>query len=563
MTVTGEPVDADRQRLHELGYAQELRRGLGTFSNFAISFSIISVLAGAITTFWLGMYAGGPLVITVGWIIVGLFALTVGAAMGEICSAYPTAGGLYFWSARLAKRNGPRWAWWTGWFNLIGQIGVIASVDFALANFILLSINSFSSGDELIAINRWSVFITYLIVLAVHGLLNTFGVNLVKVLSDVSVWWHVVGVAVIVVVLFAFSEPGNLGMGSLFEFRNGTGWDFPGAGIYVFMVGLLLAQYTITGFDASAHVSEETHDAATAAPKAIVRAIYISAIAALLLNVAMVQALPDAQYDDIAANGILAGGQVFLLSVTSSLGKLLLIIATVGQFFCGMASVTANSRMIYAFSRDNGLPGSSIWSRINPRTRTPTNSIWLGVIASATIGALSLIQTDLAYPIAFFALTGICVVGLYIAYVIPVFLRVRNPDFQKGPWHLGRWSGTIGWLAVAWVALVGIVFCLPVFYPWKTWETFNFTGPILILSAIFVGGWWSLSAKNHFTGPQAQGSVEELIAIEAELDREEREMETGHTIHLPHDAQRDGRHPGGIGADGTEESSHDRDPEGV
>ena len=304
MTATDKPVDADLERLHELGYAQELHRGLGTFSNFAISFSIISVLAGAITTFWLGMYAGGPFVITTCWILVGVFALLVGASMGEICSAYPTAGGLYYWSAKLAKRNGARWAWWTGWFNLIGQIGVIASVDFALSNFILLSINMFGDGNSpTIEINRWSVFITYLLVLLVHGLLNTFGVNLVRVLSDISVWWHVIGVAVIVIALFAFSEPGGLGMGNILEWRNGTGWDFPGSGIYVFLVGLLLAQYTITGFDASAHVSEETVGAATSAPKAIVRAIYVSAIAALLLNVAMVQAIPASAYDDIAAQG--------------------------------------------------------------------------------------------------------------------------------------------------------------------------------------------------------------------------------------------------------------------
>lgn len=530
MTIS-DATDPDRARLHELGYAQELRRGLGTFSNFAISFSIISVLAGAVTTFWLGMYAGGPLVITLGWVIVGAFALAVGASMGEICSAYPTAGGLYFWSAKLAKRNNARWAWWTGWFNLIGQIGVIASVDFALANFVLLSIDVFAPGA--IEINRWSVFATYLIVLAVHGALNTFGVNLVKVLGDVSVWWHVVGVTVIVVALFAFAEPGGLGLGGLLEFRNETGWDFPGVGVYVFLVGLLLAQYTITGFDASAHVSEETRGAATSAPKAIVRSIYVSAIAALVLNVAMVQAIPEDQYTEIAAKGILAGPQVFLVAVTGFLGKFLVIISTVGQFFCGMASVTANSRMIYAFSRDGGLPGSRLWARINPRTRTPTNSLWLGVGLAAAIGALSLIQTDLAYPVAFFALTGICVVGLYISYVIPVFLRVRNGSFRKGPWHLGRWSTPVAWISVVWVALIAVVFCLPVFSPWKTWETFNFTGPILVLCALAVGGWWTLSAKHHFTGPRTQGDLDDLIARENQLDVEAGEMAAHHhlTVH--------------------------------
>ena len=115
-----------RADLNQLGYAEELRRKMGWFSNFAISFSIISILAGGLTSFWLGMVAGGPIVITLGWIIVGFFALLVGMSMGEICSAYPTAGGLYYWSAKLARKNPAKWSWFTGYFNLLGQIGVIA-----------------------------------------------------------------------------------------------------------------------------------------------------------------------------------------------------------------------------------------------------------------------------------------------------------------------------------------------------------------------------------------------------------------------------------------------------
>jgi amino acid transporter len=519
------PIDADTKRLHELGYAQELHRGMGTFSNFAISFSIISVLAGAITSFWLGMAAGGPLIIFVGWIVVGIFSTAVGASMGEICSTYPTAGGLYYWSAKLARKNGALWAWWTGWFNLIGQVGVIASVDFALANFVLFSINLFGDAAKpIIEINKWSVFVCYLLMLLIHGLLNMYRVDLIKLLGDISVWWHVFGVAIIVAVLATKTGSGHLGFGSMFEYKNGLGWAFGGNKIYVLMMGLLLAQYTITGFDASAHVSEETTGAATSAPKAIVRSIYISAIAALIMNVVMVAAIPKGMWDEIAAKGILAGPAVFTAAVAGTLGKLLVIISTVGQFFCGLASVTANSRMIYAFSRDNGLPGSNTWHKINPRTRTPTNSLWLGVGLSAIVGLLTLVQTANAIPVAFFALTGICVVGLYISYVIPIYLRLRNPEFEQGPWNLGKNSKVIGWIAVAWVAFISVIFVLPIFpinFSEMTGflETMNFTGPILILCAVFVGGWWAMSAKNWFSGPKVQGTAEELAAIEHELSQ--------------------------------------------
>lgn len=538
-------VDSDRDDLHELGYAQELRRGLGWFSNFAISFSIISILAGGMTSYWLGMVTGGPRVIMIGWIVVGFFALLVGMAMGEICSAYPTAGGLYFWSAKLARNNGARWSWFTGWFNLLGQIGVIASVDYALSIFIGYFIRMFNDGFKL---TSWSIFGIYILVLIAHGLLNTFGIKLVRILGDVSVWWHVAGVLIIFFALMFTSKPGQRGMSHLFDSAPPglTGWT---GGVfitaYLFSLGLLLAQYTITGFDASAHVSEETVGARTEAPKAIVRSIYISAIAAFLLNMAMTKALPtdtDA-YAGIAFGG---GGDTFLVNaaprlLSSAVGdataKLLVLISIVGQFFCGMASVTANSRMIYAFSRDGALPGSKYWHRISPRTRTPTNSVWLGVTLSAIVGLLSIYQKG-GFSTAFFALTGICVIGLYIAYGIPIYLRLTNPEFEPGPWNLKGRHKLVGWASLIWIAFITILFFAPLFWPfWPIWgndnnifnadgtpsgffkqNNFNFTPVLIIGAALAFWLYWALSGKKWFKGPKVQGTKEELLAIERELD---------------------------------------------
>ena len=538
-------VDEDRDDLHALGYAQELKRGLGGFSNFAISFSIISILAGGMTSYWLGMVTGGPRVIMVGWVVVGFFALLVGMAMGEICSSYPTAGGLYYWSAKLARRNGPRWAWFTGWFNLLGQIGVIGSVDYALAIFIGYFIRMF---DDTFKLTAWTVFVIYLIVLASHGVLNTFGVKLVKVLGDVSVWWHVAGVAIIFGALMFTSKPGQRGLSGLFDeappgLTGWTGGTF--ITLYLFALGLLLAQYTITGFDASAHVSEETVGARTEAPKAIVRAIYVSAIAGLLLNMAMNKALPtDAgKYTEIAFGG---GNDTFLVNaaprllssaVGSAMAKFLVLIAIVAQYFCGMASVTANSRMIYAFSRDGALPLSNLWHKINPKTRTPTNSIWLGVGLSAILGALSLYQKG-GFSTAFFAMTGICVIGLYISYAIPIYLRLTNPDFVPGPWNLKGRHRLVGWTALVWIGFITLLFFAPLFWPfWPIWgsenailnadgtesgffkqNNFNFTAPLIIGAAILFWLYWQLSGRKWFTGPKVMGTREELLAIEQELD---------------------------------------------
>ncbi len=538
--MTAPSTDADRDRLNELGYAQELNRKMSWFSNFAISFSIISILAGGTTTYYLAGFAGGPRMITLGWIIVGFFSLLVGMAMAEIVSVYPTAGGLYYWSAKLARTNGAMWSWFTGWFNLLGQIGVIASVDYALALFTGYFIKLY---NEDFTLTPRTVFVIFAIMLALHGLINSRGVTLVKILGDISVWWHVGGVAIIFVILLV--APDNReGFGFIFDFNNITGWTNNGngshiPGIYASMIGLLLAQYTITGFDASAHVSEETTDSGRSASIAIVRAIYVSAIAALILNVAMLQATPKGTFNDVilGTDGFLAlgGANALAAPLGGSGAKLLIAICVVAQFFCGMASVTANSRMIYAFSRDGAIPGHRIWHKINPKTRTPTNSIWLGCGLSLLVGALSLYQAN-DYSVAFFAMTGMCVVGLYIAYVIPIFLRLRNHDFEQGAWNLGTWSKLVGWTSVAWVAFITILFFAPPFWPfWPPGgsttfgvgdeaftvfhlSNFNFTPVIIIGFFIVILLWWALSAKNWFKGPQIQGTPEELLAIELALE---------------------------------------------
>jgi amino acid transporter len=169
--------------------------------------------------------------------------------------------------------------------------------------------------------------------------------------------------------------------------------------------------------------------------------------------------------------------------------------------------------MIYAFSRDGALPGSSIWHRINPKTRTPTNAIWL-----AAGGALILGLPYLWNNTAYVAVTSIAVIGLYIAYVTPTLLRLRlGSRFQPGPWHLGKWSRPIGIAAVAWVVIITILFMLPTASP-ITGTNFNYT--VVAVAAVlgFAGIWWLVSARKWFTGPKVQGTEAELAAIEHELE---------------------------------------------
>jgi amino acid permease (GABA permease) len=517
VSVDESALSSDEEILHRLGYAQELRRRMSGFSNFAVSFTIISILSGCLTLFYFGMDFGGPAIIVWGWPIVGIMTLLVGLSMAEVCSSFPTAGGLYYWAAKLAPRHGPAWSWFTGWFNFLGQVAITAGIDFGAALSINFLLDLWFGFD---VSHPWHTVLIYAIVLLVHGILNQFGIRLVALLNDVSVWWHILGVLIIVgavtfglkagvhheSVKYVFTDLENL---SGFK----IGWW------YILPVGLLMAQYTFTGYDASAHMTEETHAASRSGPRGIVMSILISLIAGWVLLIGLTFAIQKSNYAG-EAGAIVAPAQIWIDSIGRFGAELLLLIVIFAQLFCGMSSITANSRMIYAFSRDGALPGSRIWHQVNKRTRTPTNAIWLGAGGAFILG-LPWLWNSAAY----FAVTSIATIGLYIAYVTPTFLRLRQGEnFQRGPWHLGRRTYAIGWTAVVWVVFIAILFMLPQFaaagktsWPGFSWKTFNYA-PVAVAVVIgYAGISWLVSARKWFTGPKVQGTPEELAAIEREL----------------------------------------------
>jgi amino acid transporter len=527
---------SDVEQLHRLGYAQELRRGMKTFSNFAVSFTIISILSGCLTLFLFAMNTGGPAVMTIGWLVVGFFVLMVALGMAEVASSYPTAGGLYYWSAKLADEagaDGAKWSWFVGWFNLVGQVAVTAGIDFGLAFFA----NAFLNLAFGFPVDPPHTILIYGVMLVSHATLNTFGIRLVAILNDVSVWWHLVGVAAIVLVCVVLNQHTRTDLGTVFSKAvDNTSADpnqtFPGflilgIPLYVALIGLLNAQYTLTGFDASAHMSEETHDAARSSAKGIVYSVIISIIAGFILLVAMnVGITPDKVFLGADGTTMVDGythalqsasgvppAQIWIDAVGQAGGLFILLIVIGAQFYCGMSSVTANSRMIYAFSRDGAIPGSRFWHRINKRTRTPTNSIWFAAVAAFILGLPYLYS-----PVAYAAVTSIAVIGLYVAYIAPVFLRLRaGSRFKEGPWTLGRWSRPIGIIGTVWVVFICVLFLLPQALPINI-STFNYTPVVFLVVLGGAGIWYAVSAKNWFKGPKIQGSADELRAIEEALE---------------------------------------------
>jgi amino acid transporter len=512
--------DSDEKRLAELGYKQSLNRAWSGFSNFAISFTIISVLAGCFTTYGQAWNNGGPIAISIGWPLISIPILIIGFCMSELVSTYPTAGGIYWWAGRL---GGPVWAWFTGWFNLIGLVAVVASVDYAAATFLnvilgLYEVNIFgvNFADESHVLLE--TFVLFLIILLIHVIMNVRNTHLLARINAVSVWWHVVGVVAIVAVLI-FVPSGHQSFSFVFGHRiNQSGFSGGMYWFYVLPLGFLLTQYTITGFDASAHISEETHGASITAAKGVWRSIFYSAVIGWILLLAITFAVTNVN----GANEAFGFAPTLLVeALGSGWGKFVLIISTVGQLFCGAACLTSASRMCYAFSRDNGFGKqvSSKISRVNEK-RVPIYAVMLMafLVVLITLPALKGKSNGEAVPFAFFAIVSVSVIGLYIAYVIPIFLRWRKgDDFVPGPWNNGKKYKWMNSFATVWVVIITIIFCLPFtpeavpFSKEFSWEAFNYaplTVGVVILGAAIA---WFASARHHFTGQIRETDIEEAL----------------------------------------------------
>ncbi|MGX8903936.1 amino acid permease [Streptomyces netropsis] len=476
--------------MRRLGYKPVLSRRMTSRGNFAISFSVISVLSGCMTLYGFGLTTGGPAVMIWGWVAVGLMVMLVGGALAEVTSAYPTSGAMYFMADQL---GGPRWGWYTGWLNLLGLLGAIAGIDYGAALFTGALLNLQWGIDPTPGL----VMVIFLGILLLHALLNLFGVRLVSVLNSVSVWWHLIGVAVIVTVL-AVVPSHHQSAGFVFgHFTNGTGWSSPW---YVAAIGLLLAQYTFSGYDASAHLSEETPGAAVAAARGIVRAIRWSWLAGLVLLIGLTFAIQDYAGTQATETGV-PPAQIFIDSLGVSGAKALLLIVIGAQLFCGNAEVAATSRMVFAFSRDGALPGSRLWRQVHEATGTPRPAVWLCVAAAAVLALPSLYS-----PTAYGAVTAINVIGITPAYAIPIYLRLRAKDFTPGPWHLGSWSKVVGWAAVVWVGLVTVLFCLPQSSP-ITVNSFNYAPVALVAVLSLAAIWWAVSGRHSYQTPRASSSA--------------------------------------------------------
>ncbi|HNF03808.1 MAG TPA: amino acid permease [Mycobacterium sp.] len=517
-----ELLDEDERLLAELGYSQELHRSWSSFSNFAISFSIISILAGCFTSFGLGWNNGGPAAIAWGWPILAAFILLIGLCMSELVSAYPTSGGIYWWAAKL---GGPKAGFYTGWLNLVGLVAILASVAYGSATFLDLTLGTFSES-WLAGYSLTRVFWMFLIILVVVAVINIFSSHLLAVINNISVWWHVIGAAAVILILFLVPEQ-HASFSTVFTKTVNNSGFFGGSTsgfgflLFVLPISAILTQYTITGYDASAHLSEETKSAANGAAKGIWRSIFYSAVGGWILLLSFLFAVQD-------VDGVTAGGGavavIFAQAMSSKWVALVLLISTAGQLFCTTACQTSASRMLFAFSRDRAVPGHQLWSAVNAK-RVPANAVIVTAVIAALITLPALVKVDIngaPVPVAFFAVVSIGVVGLYLAFAVPIYYRWKAGDsFKVGSWNLRGHHRWMAPLALIEIIVTSIIAMFPTSLggaPWDPsfeWKFVNYTPLLVGTTLILLYIYWHVSVKKWFTGPIRQVDVtgEELEGV--------------------------------------------------
>jgi amino acid transporter len=510
----------DERQLAELGYKQELSRAWSGFTNFAISFTIISVLAGTFTAFAFAWQNGGPIAVSIGWPVLCFFVLMVAFSMAELTSRYPTAGGPYWWAHDL---GGKGWSWMTGWFNIVGLIGIVASVGYGAALFLNVTLSLY--GVDIFGVNfgdskhfLGETWLLFFLVLTFYTAVNIFADRGLALMNNISVGWHLLGVAIVIGVLVFVPDTHQSASFVFGERINNSGLhegSTSGLGFWflVLPIGFLLTMYTQTGYDASAHTAEETKGAAITAAQGVWRSVFFSALIGWFLLLAFLFAA-----NDVGAINDEAGfvGAIFTSALDSWAAKLVLIITTVGQLFCGAAGLTSASRTWYAFSRDRGMPGWAIFRRVN-KDKVPFNAV-IAVSFFSLVVAIPALFGKNDVPFAFFAITGICTVGLYLAYIIPVYLRLRKGDaFETGPWNLGSRYRIVNTLAIVFVVLVVFSLNLPYTPPGLPWNddfdtsVVNYT-PLAILVPLIFGLWYLISAKDKYTGPVRTLEEDEVTA---------------------------------------------------
>ncbi|SPC67487.1 related to amino-acid permease 2 [Ustilago sp. UG-2017b] len=501
--------DDDAMLAARVGHKSEFAREFKSFSTISYAFAIMGLVSSVATTFNSPFTLSGPAATVWTWFIGSCFNMTLGLSIAELVSAYPSAGGLYSASGLLVPRNQRAFvAWLTGWLNFTGQIAGIAGTEYGLSQMIFAWAYVITNG-RFVATTGATVGL-YIGLLALHGVINCLGIKTLARLTSSYVIVNLGITFIIIIVVLAKTPLDQMHSASytFTEINNASGWSSNGL---AFLFGLYCVQFVMTDYDATAHISEEVSRAAIAAPVAIVVAVAGTGAVGWVLNIAMVLVSSDVAEQDIST---WPGGLAFAQILYSRAGKVGFLV--IWPFVCSVAffvvttALQANARSFYAFSRDNALPDKGFFARVNKRTGTTLNAVWLVVIPCMALGCLAF-----ASYTAVTAIFALAALGMDSSYLVPIVARWiywDHPDvqFQPGPFFLGRGllGKSINLIAVCWTMFECIILAIPTVQP-ITQFNFNYSWVIMAGVLVIATVWFVAYAHRHYQGPRSTLSPEQ------------------------------------------------------
>ncbi|KAL1305206.1 hypothetical protein AAFC00_002124 [Neodothiora populina] len=504
-------LNGEDQALAQFGYKPVFKREFGFFATFSFAASISACFATITTTFSYPLYAGGAASAVWCWLISGFGCMCIAASVAELVSAYPTAGGLYFTVSRLAP---PEWipsiSWITGWLNLIGQICGVASTEYGSASILLAAVSLGSNGRYTPTTNHTVGVQAALTVF--HGFVNSLNTKWLAKITTSYIVFHMLSIVTCSIALLAMCPDRH---DATYVFTNVTpdsGWSPKG---FSFLFGFLSVSWTMTDYDATAHITEEIDEPEKKAPWAIFLAMALTYIVGWLFTIVL--AFTMGEPTEILASEL---EQPVIQIFYNNLGRAGAITFAVCAFVilnsCAIAALHSLARTVFAFSRDRLIPGSRILKIVDKRTDTPIIAVWWSVFWCAAINLIALGSYE-----AVSAIFNVCAIAMDWSYCIPIICKLIYGKFQPGPWHMGKLSTAVNVYACVWTAFVSVIFLFPTYYP-VTVDTMNWA--IVVLAGIFVLStlWWMISGRKFYIGPIAETQVTEGVMPEKEEEHMEK-----------------------------------------
>lgn len=491
------------QKLAALGYKQVFKREFSMFSAFSFAVSISGLFATVATTFSYPLVAGGAAATVWCWIISGAGCMCIALSVAELVSAYPTSGGLYFTCALLSpEKHAPFITWMDGWINLLGQIAGIASTDYGAAQLLLAAV---SIGSDFVYVPTQEHTVGVMAaILIFNGLINSLSTKALERFTSTYVIFHVAVLISACVALLAMQKEKHTAEYVFTHVESTSGWNPIG---FSFLFGFLSVSWTMTDYDATAHICEEMSEPEKKAPWAISMAMGFTYVAGILLNIVLAFCMGDP--NEILQSPISQPvSQIFYNVLGRGGGIFFTVAAFVIMNFVGITATQSCSRTAWAFARDKLLPFSSFWYKINPRTQTPLYTVWLTVISCILINLIAL-----GSYITISAIFNICAIALDWSYCIPIVCKLVFNRFEPGPWNMGRFSFGVNIWAVCWTAFVSVIFFFPTAMPVVP-DNMNYAIVIFTAIILFALGYWCFAGKKFYHGPHAntrliQGTTDE------------------------------------------------------